>query len=254
MKHLLNKQADGRRLMGLGAVAALSMSLSTGTGAQAGTVYVPATGDIFLATQPVGTSIMGYFGADAAPANSPVALGVMAGATLTFSASGSASVDDSCFAGPDGGCYADESGFSPAPASGTYKGPAVALIGVFEGPGVTAVDSGPASLDYTQAANTALASQSPALNQIFFIGDGLTGTGSGSIQDFVAPTGATSVYIAVADSYGSSTGNAGGFDVSFTGATAVPEPASWALMILGLGMSGAMARRARRGRTTPTPA
>jgi hypothetical protein len=247
MKLLLDVNAGLPRSIGLAAAAALSMSLSMGAAAQAATVYVPATGDIFLATQTAGTSITGYFGTDTTPANAPVQLSVMSGATLTFSASGSASVDDTSFTGPDGGVYADESGFSPAPASGTYKGPANALIGVFEGPGVTAVDGGPASLDYTQAANTALASQSPALNQIFFIGDGLTGTGTGSVQDFVAPTGATSVYIAVADSYGASTGNGGGFQVSFTGATAVPEPAAWAMMILGLGLSGATLRRGRRG-------
>jgi hypothetical protein len=246
MKHMMRAAGVGPARLGLVAMAALSISL--GEAAHAATVLVPATGDIFLATQPAGTMITGDFGSDTAPANSPVELSLSQPVTLTFSASGMASVDASNYAGPDGGVYSDESGFSPSPADGTYKGPANALIGVFEGPGVTDVSMGPASLDYTQAANTALASQSPGLNQIFFIGDGLTGTGTGSVQDFVAPAGATSLYLAVADSYGSSTGNTGGFVVSFTGAgvTAVPEPASWALMILGLGMSGGVLRRSRR--------
>jgi hypothetical protein len=98
--------------------------------ASAATVLVSGTTDIFLASQPDGASVSGYFGTDTAAANAPVLLS-LTGSTLTFSASGQSSVDASCFAGPDGGCYPDESGFSPAPASNTYKGPATALIGVF---------------------------------------------------------------------------------------------------------------------------
>jgi hypothetical protein len=226
------------------------------TAASAGVVTVAATRDIFLASQPHGSPVTGYFGTDTAPGASPVALDVSGGATLTFSATGSSSVDGSCFAGADGGCYPDESGFSPAPASGTYKGPATALIGVFLGSGVTDVSMGPASLDYTQAGNQSLASQSPSLDQIFFIGDGLTGTGTGAVQTFIAPMGAAKLYIAVADSIGASGGNPGSLVVQFTGATlaaAVPEPAAWALMLIGFGGVGAMARRRPRP-ATPTQA
>ncbi len=206
-------------------------------------VIIPATADIFLASQPTGTTITGYFGSDSAPANAPVAFSVAPGATVTVSATGSTSVDDSCYAGPDGGCYADQSFFSPAPASGTYKGPADALIGVFLDSSVTDVSMGPASLDYTVAANTDLASYSPALDQIFFLGDGMT---SGAVtQQFYAPTGATRLFLAAADSYGSSTGNLGQLSVDITGATPVspaPEPATWALMLIGLGLIGGVAR------------
>jgi hypothetical protein len=198
--------------------------------AQAGTYTVSSLTDIWLASRSDGTTITGYFGSDTAPANSPVLVSVTAGSTLTFSASGSTSVDGSCFAGPDGGCYADESGFSPSPASDTYKGPSNALIGVFLTGAVTDVTTGPASLDYTNPANISQMIYAPLLNQIFFIGDGLTGTGTGSVQGFVAPTGASHLYLAVADSYGSSVGNSGDLTVN----TPVPIPGAIFLFAPGL--------------------
>ena len=212
--------------------------------ARAATVIVAGTTDIFLASQPSGNGVSGFFGSDTAPANSPVQLGVVAGATVSFSASGSASVDASCFAGPDGGCYDDESGFSPAPASNTYKGPATALIGVFLDNSVIDVASGIASLDYTDPSNRNLASYAPSLGQIFFIGDGLTD--ASLVQGYLAPTGATRLFLAVADSFGSSTGNVGAFSVGFTGATAaVPEPATWSTMLGGFILAGGVLRRRR---------
>jgi hypothetical protein len=215
---------------------------------QAQATNISAQTDIWLASQPTSTSITGYWGTDTAPANSPVLVSVTAGNILTFSASGTTSVDGSCFAGADGGCYPDESGFSPAPASNTYKGPADALIGVFLTNAVTNVANGPASLDYTQLTNISQLTYTPLLNQIFFIGDGLTGTGTGSIQQFVAPTGATSLYLAVADSYGASTGNLGSLDVAVT--SSVPEPAT--MLLLGLGLIGVAGSQREGFRTNET--
>ncbi len=213
----------------------------------AAATVVSATTDIFLASQPNGTVVTGYFGSDRAPAASPVAFTTSGGATLTFAASGSTSVDGSCFAGPDGGCYADESSFSPAPASNAYKGPASALLGVFAGPTAVDVQSSVATIDYSVAANRSLATYTPGIGQIFFIGDGLTD--SGVVQQFVAPVGATRLYLAVADSIGASTGNPGSLAVDVTGATplagAVPEPASWALLVAGFAAIGVAIRRRR---------
>ena len=100
-------------------------------------------------------------------------------------------------------------------------------------------------LDYQTGggANQGLPSYSPLLNQIFFIGDGLTGTGSGSVQDFIVPDGATSLYLAVADSVGGSTGNDGYLNVD---AEASPEPASFLLLGAGLAVAGLLRRRAAR--------
>jgi hypothetical protein len=41
----------------------------------------------------------------------------------------------------------------------------------------------------------------PQLGQSFFIGDGLTGTDSGSQQRFLVPPGATTLYLGFADGY-----------------------------------------------------
>jgi large repetitive protein len=235
------------------ALAAVAASLISLAGQARASVIVDSTTDIFLASQPNGASVTGFFGTDTAPANSPVKFDVTPGGTLTFAATGSTSVaftgsPGDCFAGPDGGCFSDESGFSPAPASNTYKGPSEALIGVFLGPGVTSVQDGEASLDYSDLANQNPTSYAPDLNQIFFIGDGVNG--DGVVQQFVAPSGAGFLYLAVADSIGASTGNGGFLTVDVTGARLdaglVPEPATWGLMLLGFGGLGASLRLKRR--------
>lgn len=229
--------------------AAAAMSLLLAAPAWAGAITVAATTDIWLAGQPDGTVATGNFGSDVAPDNSPVLISTTGGTTFTFAASGSTSVDGGCFAGPDGGCYPDESSFGVGPANGigTYQGPSDALIGVFLDASTPSGTGGPASLDFTDPSVVSLAGFTPLLNQIFFIGDGLTGPGdgSGSVQTFLAPTGATRLYLAVADSYGSSTGNLGSLDVTYDATGGVPEPAAWALMLAGFGLTGAALRRRR---------
>lgn len=230
-------------------LAAIAATLLCAAPAVAGTIAVDSTTDIWLAGQPSGSTVTGFFGTDTATTNSPVLLVASGGSTFTFSATGSTSVDAFCFAGPDGnGCYPDETGFGVGPANGigTYKGPANALIGVFLSDDQPTGLGGPDSLDFTDPLVVGAAGFAPLLNQIFFIGDGLTGDGSGAIQTFLAPTGSTRLFLAVADSIGSSVGNEGSLRVTF-GSTggAVPEPASWALMIAGFGLAGATLRRRR---------
>jgi hypothetical protein len=232
------------------AVAACAI-LAAAAAQAGGTTTVAGTTDIFLASQPPGATVTGFFGSDTAPGNSPVGLSVGAGSSQTFSVTGTTSVDDSCFADADGGCYPNQSSFSPPPASGLYNGPADALIGIYLPAGTTDILTGSPYLDYTDPSNLGLASYSPGLNQIFIIGDGLTGDGTGATQTFFAPAGATMLYIASADSIGGSTGNEGALQVTFTGATlvsgAVPEPATWAMMLVGFGGVGMMLRsRTRR--------
>jgi len=235
--------------------------------AQATTYTVQATTDIWLAGQPNGT-MTGYFGSDTSALNSPVKISVTGGQVLTFSATGSTSVDDSCYAGPDGGCYTDQSSFSPAPAGGTYpndfyNGSADALIGVFRNDSATLPPNNTSGgyvvptgfvtgLDYQAngGANQQLSSYSPALNQIFFIGDGLTGTGSGTIQQFIVPAGATSLYLAVADSVGASNNNLGSLNVTVNAASggstppATPAPSTLLLALVGLAGAWWLCRRA----------
>lgn len=80
-----------------------------------------------------------------------------------------------------------------------------ALVGVFL---TDAAPSGTApsglcfddSSDISGCTPTDFASLSPAIGQVFFIGDGLTGDGTGSEQLFVVPSGATRLFLGEADS------------------------------------------------------
>ena len=60
-----------KRLYGIGAAALLALAPAIASA----TVQVDATDDIFLASQPNGSIVTGYFGSDDAPDNSPVDIG-----------------------------------------------------------------------------------------------------------------------------------------------------------------------------------
>ena len=203
--------------------------------AGATSITIQGTADLWLAGQPNGATLTGNFGTDSNPDNAPVLVGVVGGHIFTFTASGLTSVDANCFAGPDGGCYTDESSFGTGPVNGigSYKGPSNALFGVFLNSSVPSGTIGPASLDFTDPTVISAASFAPLLNQIFFIGDGLTGTGSGAVQLFTAPAGATRLFLASADSVGASTGNLGSLDVTVSDVNS-PEPVSVVLAATAL--------------------
>jgi len=75
------------------------------------------------------------------------------------------------------------------------------LVGVFTGAKLPV--KAPARLDFSgDKLGVAFASLEPKLGQVFFIGDGKTGTGSGVIQKFKVPAGATMLYLGYADGYG----------------------------------------------------
>ena len=217
--------------------------------AQASPITVPGLADIWLAGQPDGASVTGVFGTDTAPANSPVLVAVSGGQVLSFSAAGTMSHDGGgCFAGPDGvGCFADVTPFGNGPANGigTYTGPADGLIGVFLNNNTPGGLGGPASLDYTQAANVSTLSYSPALNQIFFIGDGLTGNGAGVMQQFMAPAGATRLFLATGDALGASFNDVGSYSVTVSAPGTAPEPATVSMSIVACLMGLAAVRRRR---------
>jgi hypothetical protein len=84
-------------------------------------------------------------------------------------------------------------------------------------------DPAPAALDYTSSTGTLTpsdASYAPSLNQVFFMGDGLTGNNAGETQQFVVPAGATTLWLGVVDAgfyQGapiSTEGNVGGFNAT----------------------------------------
>jgi hypothetical protein len=107
----------------------------------------------------------------------------------------------------------------------------------------------PPTLDFSSGGlGESFTSLSPQIDQVFFIGDGLTGTGSGSVQTFFAPTGATTLVLGIVDGFNYSGAPGAYFDNGglFSGAVnvsgAVPEPVTWAMMVVGLGLVGASLR------------
>jgi hypothetical protein len=193
----------------IAAIAALALASGT---AHAATYVVSGQSDPFLAGASVGNSITWDTGdIDSAGPQSPTAIAVTAGETLTISyISGLVSNGSCCAAvGPTGGSPTGSdpftATFTPLVTSFPTAFNLNSLLGLFNG-------------------------SSPS---IFEIGDGGT---------FVAPAGATELYLGTADTY-QYNNNTGSFNVSVTG---VPEPGTWAMMVVGLGIIGAGLRFSRR--------
>ena len=79
-----------------------------------------------------------------------------------------------------------------------YSGPHGSLVGVF----LDAANPRDHTPSDPLENNTSFPALSPALGQVFFIGDGLTGTGVGTPQTFYAPPGATRLFLGIADAAG----------------------------------------------------
>ncbi|MGD9584646.1 MAG: hypothetical protein AB7V26_13390 [Lysobacterales bacterium] len=133
------------------------------------------------------------------------------------------------------------------------------IAGTFLGDGLPAPPA-PGNLVFNTTDFTSLA---PALQQVFFIGDGLTGTGTGTVQQFQIPSGASRLYLGFADafSFAGSSGcyadNSGslGANVVFAGfpPTAVPGYSRLGLGVIAMllafaGLASARKRRAHIGR------
>lgn len=109
--------------------------------------------------------------------------------------------------------------------SGIISPVAVPLAGVFLGP-EEPLDPAPPSLDF-RAAGLGLnfAELAPVIGQLFIIGDGLTGTGTGTRQVFHVPPTATRLFLGIFDGYHLGDGtprlpgyygdNSGAFSASF---------------------------------------
>jgi hypothetical protein len=188
-------------------------------------LFVPGSANPYLAGMPDGTSAP--FG-DSAPAQSPVlvaGLDIGQASYLSFSATGTASYNSSVYYGPDGGplfSRGSENGISGIRVT------ASALIGVFLNSQLPTTTAAPLDLNFELLTGDFL-TLSPELKQVFFIGDGRTG--SNLEQKFYVPFGATRLFLATAD--GSEwINNGGGFTTSITSYSQapVPEPTSAAIL------------------------
>lgn len=104
--------------------------------------------------------------------------------------------------GPDGGPHASGTTdiLSIAGISGIVNDSrTMFMVGVFLGPDEPA-DPSPARLDFgSTGIGMNFATVTPEIAQVFFVGDGLTGLGTGEQQIFVVPPGATRLYLGFAD-------------------------------------------------------
>jgi hypothetical protein len=205
-------------------------------------VVVPGTANPFLAGMPDGSGdIYGY---DFAPAESPIqvpGLALSAGTFLRFQVTGS--VSNGLYPSgwsPDGDLSPGGWGYishtpnqSPKNGISDYALPMGCLLGVFLTdaqpntlPGPTELNFDLSNPDCNVPGGIAYVSLSPQLQQTFFIGDGLTGDGSGIQQTIYAPAGATRFFLGASDEYGWA-GNYGSFDVTVN---STPEPSTLALL------------------------
>ena len=153
------------------------------------------------------------------------------------------------FNGPDGGLFASGTTdiLSWEGISGIrHDGATLFLVGVFLDDTLPA-DPAAERLDFTDA--TDFAEVFPELGQAFFIGDGLTGTGTGDSQRFHVPAAATRLFLGFADAWafgdptslpGSYDDNAGSLSATFV---VVPEPATLILLAIGASLLIRLERR-----------
>jgi hypothetical protein len=222
--------------------ALLLASIPTSTSAA---ITVPGTANPWLAGMPNGTII----GPDAAPTESPVlvtTISIIPGTQLVFTVTGGVHFGLGPPSPPDG----DPSfGFSPntiAPVHGmsNVSSQFDALLGVFLGNAQPSTNPAPTpDLDFSSTGNVPggidYLTLSPQLQQVFFIGDGLTS--NSLMQCITVPDGATRLFLGSHDGFGWSN-NTGAFEVDVqVKSGAVPEPATFVVWsLLGLMLAGAI--------------
>lgn len=158
--------------------------------------------------------------------------------------------------GPQGNGDPDSSVLSSFGGISGYKGTQGALVGVFLGNDIPN-GAAPSTLDFSNAGlGVDFLSLTPDIGQIFFIGDGVTS--SSVFQQFMAPLGATRLFLGIPDGFGFN-GAPGAYDdndgsyrirvgINET-PTSVPEPGMLSLIGMGLlGLVGIARRRSVRGK------
>jgi hypothetical protein len=175
------------------------------TGGQSGTVSVQSTGSIYNT------------GAGSTP---PTMITLPSGATTVVFSGVMGSITTGCASAE--GCIIlnhgtgdtpnDPDGVGAVPATSSNTGTsgisgmvtpgAGYLVGVFV-PAGGPTGTAPTALDFTSSGlGIAFTSLSPQIDQVFFIGDGLTGNGTGTQQTFNVPTGAGQLWLGISDAPG----------------------------------------------------
>lgn len=134
-----------------------------------------------------------------------------------------------------------------------YLGPQGPLAGVFLDDSIPSAGPAPATLDFSLGGlGTNFTTLSPALRQVFYIGDGVDSMGD--FQTFMAPAGATRLFLAIPDGFGF-VGAPGAYDDNDGGYRVrigvneipdVPEPGSLLLLFVGCGIASASIAGRRR--------
>jgi hypothetical protein len=165
----------------------------------------------------------------------PELITALSGQTFQFSSTGTIHFSDADIRGGDG--ETSYASLNPLAGISGYHGPKSCLVGVFLDDNNPVSSTPPAWIDYS-ITPTSSSGFSPGLAQVFFIGDGLTGNGTGVGQDFLAPLGATRLYLGYADGFvfhgapGYYDDNSGSLAVTVSSSN-VPEPSTLAIVVAG---------------------
>jgi hypothetical protein len=197
----------------------------------AATIAVPATANIFGAGHATPPAPAGNGGGVLPPV-----LAVTAGQSVSFTTmTGTVTHSNGTFSaaiapfGPEGYAASNTSlgslgGISSISGDGFFW-----LAGVFLD-ATEPSDPAPSGLPSFTTAAKQFTSLSPGLRQIFFIGDGQQAS---TPQDFVAPAGATRLFLGFVDEHGGQVGYYGDNVGSLTVTHNVPEPSSAVLLLSG---------------------